>query len=94
MYLYLKLEGSWVSTAQFCEVVPAPALLQPVCTCFCAQGVVYRRLRVAGWGASTAPVPAVPTQAGPRQVAPPTQARFKVTGPCKELAGEHSCPGE
>lgn len=41
MYLYLKLEGSWVSTAQFCEVIPAPALLRPVCTCFCAQGMVY-----------------------------------------------------
>jgi hypothetical protein len=65
-------------------------LLCLVCTCFCAQGVVHSGLRIVGRGGSTAPVPAIPTQAGPGQVAPSTQARFKITGPCKEVASERT----
>lgn len=52
-------------------------------TCFCAQSVVHRGLGVAGRCGSTAPVPAIPPQAGPGQMAPATQASLKVTGTCK-----------
>lgn len=52
-------------------------------TCIGAPGVVHGRLGVAGGCGSTAPVPAVPAQAGRGQVAPATQARLKVTGSCE-----------